>query len=102
MISLVVLSSQIINDPIHNISYCRFSVDLYTKRAIEREDICKEISIFVFAHSTMSRLHLFSVVLLFVAFLPQKYEGCEHCYTTKEVSLNYVVILTNGLSKVDS
>ncbi|KAG2661341.1 hypothetical protein PVAP13_1KG499905 [Panicum virgatum] len=34
----------------------------------------------------MSRLHLFSVVLLFVAFLPQKYEGCEHCYTTKEIN----------------
>ncbi|PUZ77559.1 hypothetical protein GQ55_1G382000 [Panicum hallii var. hallii] len=32
----------------------------------------------------MSRLHLVSAVLLIVAFLPQKYEGCEHCYTTKE------------------
>jgi len=50
----------------------------------------------------MSILHLFSVVLLFVAFLPQKYEGCKNCYTTKEVSLKYAAIPTNGLSTVDS
>jgi len=42
------------------------------------------------------------MVLLFVAFLPQKYEGCKNCYTTKEVSLNYAAIPTNGLSTVDS
>ncbi|KAL6633590.1 hypothetical protein ACP70R_026261 [Stipagrostis hirtigluma subsp. patula] len=46
--------------------------------------MCKERSLFSFAQSMMSILSLLCVVLLSIAFLPEKHVGRQHYHTTKE------------------